>query len=157
MPPAPYATERTVGPWKTAVLTPQVPRIIWQSLNMTFFCYQKEYSFTKKHPIIWHSVCMTLLSIPKGVIIRGACSSSLIYSIQLLRSKCCVTSATGRALEIQTSFKSNQGKKTTSNTVQCVRFCLFAPTAPSIFFTEVADACAKGKKVSNPDGRMGLG
>ena len=100
---------------------------------------------------------MTLLSIPKGVIIRGACSSSLMYSIQLLRSKCCVTSATGRALEIQTSFKSNQGKKTTSNTVQCVRFCLFAPTAPSIFFTEVADACAKGKKVSNPDGRMGLG
>ena len=39
--------------------------------NMTVFCNQKESSYAKNHRLVWHSVCMTLLPIPKGVILSG--------------------------------------------------------------------------------------
>ena len=38
---------------------------------MTVFGYQKGSSYTENHRLIGHSVCTTLLPIPKGVILHG--------------------------------------------------------------------------------------
>ena len=40
------------------------------------FCHQKGSSFTENHRLLWHTVCMTLVSIPKGVILSGRLCSS---------------------------------------------------------------------------------
>ena len=49
----------------------RAPRIIWYLLNMTVFGHQKGSSYTEIHWLIGHSVNMTLLPIPKGVILTG--------------------------------------------------------------------------------------